>query len=212
MAKSTIRRDWREVRPPRRGGQPWATFPRNHAPDIRARDFPPVTDLFFRPLFAFFVVELASRRVVHVGATRHPTDDWVAQQPREATPFDPRPRYLIRARDSKYGPTLARVAAATGIAVMRAAYRAPWQNATRERFPVGPRRECLDHLLVLGEAHLRRILHEHVRHFDHDRPHQGLARRIPGAAAVVIPRGEQRGQVRTIPVLGGLHHASTRAA
>ena len=77
----------RGARPPRRVGQPWATFLRNHAPEIWACDFLPVTDVFFQPLYAFIIIVLGSRQVVHVGVTRHPTDAWVAQQLREATPF-----------------------------------------------------------------------------------------------------------------------------
>jgi putative transposase len=92
VAKWTVQQDLRDARPPRRAGQPRATFLRNHTPEIWACDFLPVTDLLFRPLCAFFVVELATRRVLHVGATRHPTDTWVAQQLRETTPFDLRPR------------------------------------------------------------------------------------------------------------------------
>ncbi len=134
VAKSTIQKYLREVRPPRRAGQPWATFLRNHAPDIWACDFLPVTDLLFQPLHAFFVVALETRRVVHVGVTRHPTDAWVAQQLREATPFGQQPRYLIRDSDSKYGRVFARVAEASGITVLRTAYRTPRQNASCERF------------------------------------------------------------------------------
>ncbi len=125
VAKSTIQRYLREARPARRAGQPWATFMRNHAPDIWACDFLPVTDLLFRPVYAFFVIALGSRRVVHVGVTRHPTDTWVAQQLREATPFDQRPKYLVRDNDSKYGPAFSRIAASTGFTELRTAYRAP---------------------------------------------------------------------------------------
>ena len=120
------------------------------------------------------MIALGSRRVVHVGVTRHPTDAWVAQQLREATPFEPRPRYLLRDNDSKYGAAFARVAAATGIEERCTAYRAPRQNAVCERFLGSVRRECLDHVLVLGEAHLRRVLPEYARYFNRDRPHQGV--------------------------------------
>ena len=129
VAKWTVQKYMRGARPPRRAGQSWATFLRNHAGEIWACDFLPVTDLLFRPLYAFCIVALGTRRVVHVGVTRHPTDAWVAQQLREATPFDQRPRYLIRDRDSKYGLRFTRIAAATGIAELRTAYRAPRQNA-----------------------------------------------------------------------------------
>ncbi len=148
----------------------------------------------------------------HVGVTRHPTDAWVAQQLREATPFAQRPRYLIRDRDSKYGSAFTRVAATTGIAELRTAYRAPRQNATCERFLGSVRRECLDHVLVLGEGHLRRVLREYAAYCNTARPHQGLQQRIPDPAAVRVLRPEDEGTVRAVPVLGGLHHTYLRAA
>jgi putative transposase len=212
VSKRTIQKYTRSPRPPRSTGQRWATFLRNHAPEIWACDFLPVTDLLFRPLFAFFIVELASRRVVHVGVTRHPTDAWVAQQLREATPFDQRPRFLIRDNDAKYGSSFARVAAATGITGLRTAHRAPRQNATCERFLGSVRRECLDHLLILGERHLRRMLGEYVAYFNRARPHQGLAQRIPGPPKADTPHPSKHGIVRALPVLGGLHHTYERAA
>ncbi len=161
---------------------------------------------------AIFVVALAARRVVHVGVTRHPTDAWVAQQLREATPFARQPRYRIRDRDSTYGSAFARVAAATGIVELRTAYRAPRQNATCARFLGSVRRECLDHVLVLDEAHLRRVLREYVPSFNQDRPHQGLRQHIPGAAAASPGHAGGLGNVRAFPVLGGLHHAYQRVA
>jgi len=109
------------------------------------------------------------------------------------------------------GPTFARVAATSGITELRTAYRAPRQNAICERFLGSVRRECLDHLLVLGEGHLRRTLREYARYFNHDRPHQGLAQRIPVGAADGAACAATGG-VRAIPVLGGLHHAYARAA
>src|SRR5262249_45372577 len=150
VARSTIQKYLRGVRPPRRSGQTWATFLANHGYAIWAADFLPITDLLFRTLHAFFVIEVASRRVVHVGVTRHPTDAWVAQQLREATPFGQHPKHLILDNDSKYGEVFARVAKATGIDLVRIAFRAPKENAICERFLGSVRRECLDHLLVLG--------------------------------------------------------------
>ncbi len=135
VAQRLIQTYRRGHRAPRPRGQTWATFLRNHAPDSWACDFLPVTDLCFRPLFAFFVIALGSRRIVHVGVTRHPTDAWVAQQLREATPFDQRPRYLVRDRDSKYGPAFTRVAAASGITVLRTAHRAPRQRVESPAIP-----------------------------------------------------------------------------
>ena len=212
VATSTIQKYLREARPPRRAGQPWATFLRNHAPDIWACDFLPVTDVFFRPVYACFVIALGSRRVVHIGVTRHPTDAWAAQQLREATPFGQHPPYLIRDNDSKYARAFARVAAASDITELRTAYRAPRQNATCERFLGSVRRACLDHILVLGEAQLRRVLHDYVRYFNHARPHQGLAQQVPIVPDEGPTRAVTGGSVRAIPVLGGLHHAYARAA
>ena len=204
VAKTTVQRHMRDARPPRPVGQTWATFLRNHADAIWACDFLPVTDLLFRPLYAFFVVALGSRRVVHVGVTRHPTDTWVAQQLREATAFGQRPRYLLRDNDSKYGPAFTRVAAASGIEELRTAYRTPRENALCERFLGSVRRECLDHLLVLGEAYLRRILREYVAYFNGARPHQGLQQRVPDAPEGCAPRAKLIGSVHPVPILGGL--------
>ncbi len=212
VAKTTVQRHMRGARPPRLAGQTWATFLRDHATETWACDFLPVTDLLFQPLHACFVVALGSRRVVHVGVTRQPTDAWVAQQLREATPFGQRPTYLIRDRDSKYGSAFARVATVTGIRELRTAYRAPMQNATCERFLGSVRRECLDHVLVLGAAHLRRVLREYVTYFNQDRPHQGLQQEIPGAPAACPPHAGREGSIRAVPVLGGLHHAYQRVA
>ncbi len=150
--------------------------------------------------------------MVHVGVTRHPTDAWVAQQLREATPFGQRPRHLIRDNDRKFGRAFARVAEASGIAVLPTAYRAPRQNATCERFLGSVRRACLDHVLVLGEAHLRRVLREYVTYFHGARPHQGLQQRIPDGTDESAVQRETGGTIRAIPVLGGLHHTYQRAA
>jgi len=212
VAKTTVQRHMRGARPPRRAGQPWSTFLCNHAHEVWACDFLPVTDVLFRPVYAFFVVALGSRRVIHSAVTRHPTDAWVAQQLREATPFDQRPQYLIRDNDSKYGPAFARVAAATGIMELRTAYRAPRQNAACERLLGSVRRECLDHVLILGEAHLRRVLQEYVTYYNQDRPHQGLRQHIPGAISAPPVLAGSVGNVRAFPVLAGLHHAYRRTA
>jgi len=159
------------------------------------------------------VIALGSRRVVHVGVTRHPTDAWVAQQLREATPYGEGPKYLIRDNDSKFGPAFAQVAAATDIAELRTAYRAPKQNATCERLLGSVRRECLDHVLVLGERHLRRVLHDYVAYFNMARPHQGLQQRTPVASTEPrLLRPEPGRTVRAVPVLGGLHHTYQRVA
>lgn len=209
VAKSTIQRYLRSARPPRRSGQAWSTFLRNHGKDIWAADFLPVTDLLFRQVYAFLVVEIASRRVVHVGVTRHPTDAWVAQQLREVTPFGQHPKHFILDNDSKDADVFARVAQTTGIDLVRTAYRAPKENAICGRFLGSVRRECLDHLLALSETHLHRILREYTTYFNRDRPHQGLEQRIPDPSEEDV---HPSGSVQAHPVLGGLHHTHRRAA
>jgi putative transposase len=143
VCKRTIQKYMRQARVPRPGGQNWSTFLRNHAKEVWACDFLQVTDLFFRPLFAFFVVELQSRKVIHVGVTRSPTDAWTAQQLREATPYGQTPRYLIRDNDGKFGSCFARVAVTSGIKILKTPYHAPRANAICERFLGSVRRECL---------------------------------------------------------------------
>ncbi len=123
VRKRTIQKYMKLVRPKRSLGQTWRTFLRNHAAEVWACDFLQVTDLFFRPLFAFFIIELKSRKVIHVNVTRSPTDLWVAQQLREATPYGQTPKYLIRDNDKKCGPHFARVATTSGIKVLRTPYR-----------------------------------------------------------------------------------------
>ena len=136
----------------------------------------------------------------------------MAQQLREVTPFDQRPTYLIRDNDSKYGAAFSRLAAATGIEEVRTAYRAPLENSTCERFLGSVRRECLDHLLVLGETHLCYVLRVYVVFFNQARPHQGLRQRVPAAPAGCAPRAMPAGSVGAVPTLGGLHHAYEPAA
>jgi putative transposase len=133
VSKRTVQKYIRDAPRPGSSSQRWATFLANHAHELWACDFLQVTDLLFRPLFAFFIVEHGSRRVVHMGVTRHPTDEWVAQQLREATPCGECPRFLMHDNESKYGPHFARLAAASGITVVRAPIRAPRANATCER-------------------------------------------------------------------------------
>jgi putative transposase len=129
VSKRTIQKYLRRARSPRRCGQTWATFLRNHTNETWACDLLQLTDLFFRPVFAFFIVELRSRRVVDVGVTRSPTRSWAAQQLREATPEGTGPRFLIRDHDARYGTEFDRLAATSGIEVIRTPIRAP----TRQR-------------------------------------------------------------------------------
>jgi putative transposase len=212
VSKRTVQKYMQQAPRSRPPGQSWATFLANHAHEVWACDFLQVTDLLFCPLFAFFIVEHRSRRVVHVGVTRHPTDEWVAQQLREATPNGERPRFLLRDHDAKYGARFAQVAAASGITVVRTPVRAPRANAIAERFLRSVRQECLDHLLLFGEAHLRRALGEYVAYFNGARPHQGRGQRVPVPSGPAAQGQHDAGDIIASPVLGGLHHTYRRAA
>jgi len=204
IAKRTVQKYMRGARHfgPHRG-QSWRTFLRNHT--VWACDFLQTYDIWFRPIFAFFVVDQETRRVVHVGVTRAPSQQWTAQQLRNATPFGAGPQLLVRDRDDKFGADFDRVAKGVGIRVVRTAVRAPLMNSLCERFVGSVRRECLDHVIVLGEAHLQRVLNEYaLRYFNVARPHQGIAQRIP------VPANRRSfarsATVVAFPVLGGLHH------
>ena len=190
----------------------WTTFVRTHTHEIWACTFLQVTDVLFHPLFAFSLMEHRSRRVVHVGVTRHPTDVWVTQQLREATPHGEQPRFLLCDNDAKHGARFVQAAEASGITVVRTPVLAPCANAIIERFLRSVRRECLDHVLLLGEAHLRRALGEYVAYFNRDRPHQGRGQRVPALEASLRPARRDACGVIASPVLGGLHHAYRRAA
>jgi putative transposase len=204
-SKSTIQKYMHEARGPHAPKQSWATFLRNHARQIWACDFVQTYDLFFRAVFVFVIIELGSRCVVHYGVMRNPTDAWLAQQLREATPFGKGPRYLIRDNDRKYGRLFARVASGTGIEVLRTPYGAAKANAVCERFLGSVRRECLDHILISSERHLHRVMKEYQEYFNHARPHQGIGQRIP-CQPVPEAKPQMIGEIVSRPVVGGLHH------
>jgi putative transposase len=148
MCTRTIQNYMRGVHMPRPTEQSWRTFRRKHGGEIQACDFLHMTDLYFRSLFAFFLVELKSRNVIHVGVTRSPTDMWTAEPLREATAYGHTPKYLIRDHDGKFGSCFTRVAATSSIVILKTHYHAPRANAICERFLGSVRRDCLNHLLI----------------------------------------------------------------
>jgi len=201
------------VRPPGNRGRTWETFIRNHTDDIWACDFLQLYDVWFRPIFAFFVVKHGCREVVHVNVTRSPSDEWAAQQLREATPWGEGPRFLVRDNDRKYGSKFQAVAEGAGIEVLSIPPRSPNLTPVCERFLGSVRRECLDHVLILGEDHLRRVLREYVHeYFNVARPHQGLGQQIPSAVGTPGGEPDPNGRIVAKPILGGLHHDYRRAA
>jgi putative transposase len=208
IAKRTVQRYMRIPRSPGGpGGQRWATFMRNHADKAWACDFLQAYDAFFRPIFAFIFIELATRKIVHCSTTRAPSHAWIVQQLRNATPWGSGPKFLIRDRDRKFAPDFDLVAERSGISIVRTAIRAPNMNAICERFFRSLRRECLDHVLVLSDRHFERIVHEYVRYYNESRPHQGLGQRTP-----MVSEPAREGRIIALPILGGLHHEYRRAA
>ena len=206
VSKRTIQKYIRQVRTPQPRGQKWATFVHNHVAQIWACDFLQITDLFFQPLFAFFIIELKSRKVIHVGVTRSPTDPWVAQQLREATPYGQAPKYLICDNDSKFGSSFARVATTSAIEILKTPVHAPRANAICERFLRSVRQECLDHLLILHEKQLQRVLNEYVAYFKFARPHQGIRQQLPESNRSSLSSHQAGNKVIGVPIMGGLHH------
>ena len=206
VAKSTIQRYIKQVRYPGSSQQTWRTFIHNHTSEILQ-----TYDLLFGALFVFVIIELGTRRIVHFGVTRHPTDRWLAQQLREATSFGAGPSFLIRDNDRKYGASFSCVAIGTGIDVLRTPYRAPKANAICERFLGSIQRKCLDHFIILSERHLYRIVKEYTRYFNYSRPHQGIDQQIPCQPADPAIAAAD-GQIVSFPVLGGLHRDYQRRA
>ncbi len=205
VSKRTIQKTMRHVRPPGKRGQSWQTFIANHRREIWARDFLQLCDMLFRPIFAFFFVVHSTREVVHFNVTRCLSDAWAAQQLREATPYGDGPKYLIRDNDDKFGRRFDIVAEGTGIEVVKIPPRSPNLNPICERFLGSVRRECLNHVVILSERQLRRVLKAYVEsYFNRARPHQGLWQAIPVAGSRSVPK--LGGKLVPFPILGGLHH------
>ena len=213
VSKRTIQKYMRAVREPAApSDQSWSTFLENHSKQIWACDFLQLYDVLFRPIFALFFVKPDSREVVHVNVTRSPSDAWAAQQLREATPFGEGPKYLIRDNDSKFGEKFDTVADGVGIDIVKIPPKSPNCNPIVERFLRSVRGECLDHVVVLGEEQLRRVLREYAfEYFNKSRPHQGIGQRIPRGPGEG-PAANTDGEVVARPILGGLHHDYRRAA
>ena len=191
----------------RRGppSQGWRTFLRNHAPDAAAMDLFVVPTLGFRILYGFVIVRLHRRDLVWINVTTNPTAEWVARQVTEAFPWDEAPRYMIRDRDRVYGTVVTRRLRAMGIRDKPIAPSSPWQNGFAERLIGSIRRECLDHIIVFSEAHLRRILKSYADYYNSVRTHRSLHKDAPISRPI-----HQTGIIRSGPILGGLHHHYVR--
>jgi transposase InsO family protein len=203
IAESTVSKYMVRHRGP--PSQTWRTFLRNHADAIAAIDLCVLQTVTFESLFVFLVVGHGRRQLLWFAVTRHPTAEWLAQQIVEAFPWDTAPVYLIRDNDGAYGQTFTNRLRAMGIRDRPISPRSPWQNPYVERLIGTLRRECLDHLLILGERHLRQVLMSYSLYYNETRTHLGLCKDPP------LPRAVQRsGAIVTVPILSGLHHRYAR--
>ena len=192
-------------RNPKPPSQTWRTFIKNHMPDMVGVDFLVVPTIRFRLLFVFIILSHARRRIVHFNVTANPTAEWTAQQIIEAFPWDTAPRYLLRDRDSIYGDWFRHRVKSMGIEEVLTAYHSPWQNPYVERFHGSIRRECLDHVIVFSENHLRRLLQSYFAYYHEDRTHLGLDKETPLGRPISI-RASSSAKLIELSRVGGIHH------
>jgi len=207
VAKSTVKRYM--VQGPRRGSPTWKTFLRNHARELVSVDFFVVPTVRFRVLFVFLVLATDRRKVIHYNVTEHPTSEWTSRQILQAFPWDTVPRYVLRDRDSIYGSAFRQTVQNLEMTEILTAHRCPWQNPYVERLIGSIRRECLDHVIVFNEDHLRRILTEYFRYYHRWRTHRSLEMDVPDGRSI---QGPELGDVIQMPEVGGLHHHYEREA
>lgn len=193
---------------PRRGrGSPqgWRTFLRNHADGIVSLDLLTIPTINFERLYALVILKHLRREIIRISVTRHPTSEWLARQLTEAFPWDTAPSILIRDNDKAFGQVFQKRAHAMGIRDHPISPKSPWQNGYVERVIGSIRRECLDHVIVFGEAHLQRVLDIYKDYYNATRTHLSLDKNAP------FPRPVTRvGSIRPRPILGGLHHQYVR--
>ena len=196
----------RHRRPP---SQTWRTFLDNHLGNLVSVDFFVVPTVLFKVLFVFVVLAHERRRVVHINVTDAPTAHWTAQQLVEACPWETAPRYVLRDRDAVYGVAFSSRVQTMGIHEVKTAPRSPWQNPYVERLIGTLRRECLDHVVVLNENHLRRLLRDYLTYYHRYRTHLSLDKDSPESRPV---EPLDQGRIVETPMVGGLHHRYTRLA
>ena len=189
----------------------WTAFLNNHREAISAMDFFTVPTLSFGVLYCFFVIAHDRRWILHCNVTRHPTSAWVSQQLRETFPYDSAPRYLIFDRGTNFNLEVINTVKSFGIEPNRISFRSPWQNGVAERWVGSCRRDLLDHVIVLNERHLKRLMREYVRYYHEDRTHLGLQKTTP-ASRTAAKSTDAACRIVSMPRLGGLHHRYDLAA
>src|ERR1035437_9837927 len=189
-------------------GQNWMTFLKNHSQEIISIDFFTVPTINFKLLHVFVVIEHHRRKLIYFNITRNPTAEWCLQQIRNLLmDYDILPKYLIRDRDMKYGQLLGGKKNKFGVDEIVTAYRSPWQNCYVERVIGSIKRECLDHLIIINENHLRSILTDYISYYNKYRTHLGINKDSPEGRPIEIA-----GKIDKIPVVNGLHHVYFRQA
>jgi transposase InsO family protein len=192
----------RRRRPPSQG---WKTFLHNHADGIVAMDLFVVPTISFRLLYGLLILGHGRRQILWFGVTAHPTAEWIANQITEACGWEQAPRYLIRGRDGAYGEVFIRRLRSMGIRDRPTSPCSPWQNGYAERLIGSIRRECVDHIIILGERHLRHVLLSYMQYYNEVRTHLSLNKDAPAPRSV-----HRAGHILYRPILGGLHHQYVR--
>jgi len=204
ISESTVSRYLAQATP-RNSGQRWLTFLKNHREAIAGMDFFTVPTATFRVLYCFFVISHGRRKILHFNVTAHPTSSWIAQQLREAFPEESAPQYLILDRDSKFGGEVATILKSLGRKLIRTAYHSPWQSGVAERWVGSCRRDLSDHVIVLSQSHLCRLVRDYIQYYHEDRIHDALKQETP-TARVMERRPSETAKVAGVPRVGGLHH------
>jgi transposase InsO family protein len=185
----------------------WAAFLKNHREAIAGIDFFTVPTLNFRLLYCFFAIGHSRRTILHFNATEHPTADWILQQLREAFPVPSPWKYVIMDRDAKFDAEVMKLLKSSGVKAVRTSVKSPWQNGVAERWVETARRDCFDHVIALGERHIRRLGTELISYYHEDRTHLALDKDAPHKRAIESkPSG---GRLESLPRIGGLHHRYT---
>jgi transposase InsO family protein len=192
----------RRRRPPSQG---WKTFLRNHADGIASMDLFVVPTISFRLLYGFLILWHGRRELVWLEVTTNPSAEWIARQLTEACGWQEAPRYIVRDRDGAYGEVFIHRLRVMGIRDRPIAPHSPWQNAYAERLIGSIRRDCLNHVIVFGERHLRHLLKSYQKYYNEARTHLSLHKDAPVSRAV-----QTVGCMVATPVLGGLHHQYLR--
>jgi len=189
----------------------WAAFLSNHREAIAAMDFFTVPTLTFGVLYCFFVIAHDRRRILHCNVTRHPSSAWAMHQLRETFPYDSSAQYLIFDRATNFNEEVISTIKSFSIQPKRTSFRSSWQNGIAERWVGSCRRDLLDHVIVLNERHLKRLMHEYGRYYHEDRTHLALNKETPAYRAAA-KNTEMGRKVMSMPKRGGLHHRYDRAA